>query len=85
MLAICPTGVRLVHLDADLYESTKDCLAYFAPRIPPGGVIVLDDYDAPNCPGVRLAAEEFLAADESSWQTWHPHTEQLVLIRIGSS
>jgi predicted O-methyltransferase YrrM len=73
---------QLVHLDVDLYESTKDCLAYFADRVVPRGVIVLDDYDAPNCPGVRQAAEELLAADDR-WQTWHPHTEQLVMIRLG--
>ena len=72
---------QLVHLDVDLYESTKDCLAYFTGRLAPGGVIVLDDYDAPNCPGVRLAAEEFLSGNDR-WQTWQPHTEQLLLIRM---
>jgi hypothetical protein len=72
---------QLVHLDADLYESTRDCLAYFVDRVVPGGVIVLDDYDAPNCPGVRMAAEELLARDDR-WQSWQPHTEQLILIKL---
>jgi O-methyltransferase len=72
---------QLVHLDVDLYESTRDCLAYFADRVVPRGVIVLDDYDAPNCPGVRRAAEELLATDDR-WQTWHPHTEQLIMTRL---
>ncbi len=71
----------LVHLDVDLLESTRDCLAFFVDRVAVGGVIVLDDYDAPNCPGVRQAAEELLAHD-ARWQTWQPHTEQLVLVKI---
>jgi O-methyltransferase len=72
----------LVHVDVDLYESTLDCLRYFGPRMLAGGVIVLDDYDSPTCPGVRRAAEEFLAAG-GGFQSWHPHTKQLLLVRRG--
>jgi O-methyltransferase len=46
-----------VHLDVDFYESTKACLDWFLPRMNKGGVIVLDDYDWPNCPGVKKALE----------------------------
>jgi hypothetical protein len=69
-----------VHVDVDLYQPVLDCLRYFMPRLPPGGVIVLDDYDAPKCPGIRRAAEEYLA-DADGVQAWNPHTEQLVLIK----
>jgi macrocin-O-methyltransferase TylF-like protien len=72
---------QLVHLDVDLYESTRDCLEYFTGRVARGGVIVLDDYDAPNCPGVRRAAEELLSTDDR-WQWWQPQTEQLLLIKL---
>lgn len=48
-----------VYLDADQYESTKDGLEFFWPRLNPGGVIALDDYKWPNCPGVERALEEF--------------------------
>ncbi len=48
----------LVHLDADLYESTRDALAWFWPRIVPGGTVVLDDVGWERCPGVARALEE---------------------------
>jgi O-methyltransferase len=48
----------LVHLDADLYTSTRDALAWFGARMAPGGAIVLDDWDWPWCPGVRKAVDE---------------------------
>jgi len=49
----------LVHLDADLYESTKSGLEFFWPRMVPGGVIVLDDYGSQHWYGVKRAVEEF--------------------------
>jgi hypothetical protein len=49
----------LVHLDADLYESTKCGLNYFWPRMVSGGIIVLDDYFWPGCPGVLKAVNEY--------------------------
>lgn len=49
----------LLHLDFDYYESTRAALEWFLPRMSPGGVIVFDDVDWPNCPGVRRAIEEF--------------------------
>ncbi len=49
----------LVHLDVDIYSSVYDCLTFFTPRMSPGGIIVLDDYLEPNCPGAKLAADKF--------------------------
>jgi O-methyltransferase len=75
---------RLVHLDVDLYEPMADCLRYFGPRVVPGGVIVVDDYGSPGCPGVDRAAHEFLAAD-GEFKTWTPRVKQLVLERRATS
>jgi O-methyltransferase len=50
---------RLVHLDVDIYKSVKECLEYFETRMVPGGIIILDDYNEPNCPGAKLAADDF--------------------------
>lgn len=47
-----------VHLDADLYESTRAGLEFFLPRMNQGGIIVVDDYDFERCPGVRRAISE---------------------------
>jgi hypothetical protein len=51
----------LAYIDADIYQSTKDALEFFYPRMVPGGIMVFDDYEWPRCPGVKLALEEFLA------------------------
>jgi predicted O-methyltransferase YrrM len=48
----------LVHVDADLYESTRDALEFFWPRLVPGGVMVFDDLGWKNCPGVDKALHE---------------------------
>jgi O-methyltransferase len=47
-----------VHLDVDFYLSTLRALEFLAPRMSPGGVIVLDDWDFDRCPGVRRAVDE---------------------------
>lgn len=49
----------LVHLDADLYASTKAGLEWFWPRIVAGGAILLDDYGWGYCKGVERAVTEF--------------------------
>jgi O-methyltransferase len=48
-----------VNLDVDLYQSTKDCLEFFYPRMNKGGIIMSHDYI--NAAGVRRAFDEFFA------------------------
>jgi hypothetical protein len=50
---------RFVHIDVDIYQPTWDSLAYFYPRLAPGGVLLFDDYGHMTCPGSRLATDEF--------------------------
>ena len=49
----------LVHLDADLLKPTADALAFFYPRMSPGGFIVLHDYGSGAWPGIAQAADAF--------------------------
>jgi O-methyltransferase len=49
-----------VHLDVDLYESTKACLDFFYPRMAQGGIILTHDYAARD-EGVYRAFQEFFA------------------------
>jgi len=70
---------RLVHVDVDLYQPTKDCLEFFYPRLVDGGVIVLDDYGFLTCPGARKAADEFASSVGS--RVLHLPTGQGVLSR----
>ena len=48
-----------VHIDVDIFQSVKDCLEFFYNRTVPGGIIILDDYAFPSCPGAKKAADEF--------------------------
>ena len=51
------TRFCFVHLDVDLYSSTKQCLEYFFPRLVPGGILLSHDYSL--LAGVRQAFTEF--------------------------
>jgi hypothetical protein len=47
-------------------------------------VIVVDDYEAPTCPGVAAAVREYLAgqaAVRDAFHSWRMQAEQLVLVR----
>lgn len=46
-----------VHLDVDIYSSTKQSLEFFYPRLSKGGMLISHDYE--NGPGVRKAFDEF--------------------------
>lgn len=58
--------VALAHLDGDWYASTRTCLERLAPRLVPGGRLIVDDYFAWS--GCRRAVDEYLAA--------HPELER---------
>jgi hypothetical protein len=60
-LSGAPTRFSLVHLDVDIYESTKAGLEFFYPRLVAGGMMVSHDYRSRGCPGVRKAFDEFFA------------------------
>jgi predicted O-methyltransferase YrrM len=68
----------LVHIDVDTYLATLDCLNYFGARLSAGGVMVMDDFNAPNCPGVKKAVTEYLQKNKKI-KTGFVQTEQLIL------
>jgi len=49
-----------VHIDVDLYEPTRDSLAFFYSRMQAGGIILCDDYGFTTCPGATAAFDEYL-------------------------
>jgi predicted O-methyltransferase YrrM len=62
---LCPEGpISLIHVDCDLYSSTKTILERLAHRIVPGTILVFDEYF--NYPGWEVhefkAWQEFCAA-----------------------
>lgn len=53
-------SVSFLHLDCDLYESYKECLGFFYPRLSAGAVVLMDEYTDPKWPGAKKAVDEFL-------------------------
>lgn len=51
---------RLVHIDVDLEEATRESLEFFYPRAVPGALFIFDDHGFHTCPGARKATNEFL-------------------------
>lgn len=50
-----------VHLDVNLYDSYRECLEFFYPRVEAGGIVLFDEYNDPPWPGCNKAVDEFLA------------------------
>jgi hypothetical protein len=53
-----PQSIAVLRLDTDWYESTRHELVHLYPRIPRGGVVIIDDYGYWS--GARKATDEFL-------------------------
>ncbi len=53
--------LSFVHVDANVYEGTRDAVALTLPRLAPGGAMVFDDYNGVLDLGARLAIQEVLA------------------------
>lgn len=56
---LLPSEICFAHIDTDLYQSTIDGLNAVWPKLIDGGVVLIDDYDHPDFPGVTKAVHEF--------------------------
>jgi len=54
-----PDLIAFAFLDGDFYDSILQSLNLVWPRMESGGVIVIDDYQTNNLPGVHRAIEDF--------------------------
>jgi O-methyltransferase len=52
--------LAVLRLDGDMYESTWDALNALAPKVSPGGFVIVDDYLA--VPGCKQAVDDYRAA-----------------------
>ena len=52
-----PDAIALLRLDTDWYDSTAHEMRHLYPRLPPGGVLIVDDYG--EMPGQKQAVDEF--------------------------
>lgn len=53
-----------VYVDMDTYQSTKDAITFFWPRLVSGGKMFFDDWEWPACAGVERAIREVFKDDQ---------------------
>lgn len=71
----------VVHIDADQYRSVREGIAFFFPRLVKNGVIVFDDFNNPDCPGVERAISEWLSICDKGILTIAEKMHQATLTR----
>jgi len=49
--------IAVLRLDGDLYESTMDALVHLEPKVPTGGIVIVDDYG--GWPPCRAAVDDY--------------------------
>lgn len=57
-----------LHLDADIQQSTKECVNFFVPRLNPRGGVFFDDYGSKQCPFVKPLVDDLMASGRF-WMT----------------
>jgi len=62
LAARLPEKIAFLHVDCDLYESTRMVLEECLPRMSPGGLVVFDECRERNWPGATIAIDEVCKA-----------------------
>jgi hypothetical protein len=81
-----PAGIDRIavcNIDVDMYEAVTAALEKTADRIPPGGVILIEDQGhTPNIAGGFLAVRDFLATEQGGrFMSWNLTSGQALLVR----
>ncbi len=61
-----PEQICFAFLDGDYYESILDSFKLVWPKLPKGAVVLVDDYQNPKLPGVKLAVDEWIASHDGA-------------------
>ena len=76
-----PLEISFAYLDSDLYESIKCSLNLIYPNMIKGGIIMIDDYQGNEWPGVKLATDEFFADKEEKMEIVKK-TNKVIFVKI---
>jgi O-methyltransferase len=79
-----PDELHLIHCDLDLRLPTQFVLELAAERLPPGGIVVVDDYGFTTCPGVRRAVDEFAGTSGRDFVVHRLDTGQALFVRTSA-
>jgi O-methyltransferase len=56
-------AIAFANIDVNLFEPTRDSLAFVYPRLATGGIVFFDDYGYKTCPGATEAIDDYLAGE----------------------
>ena len=73
-----PERISLLHVDCDLYSSTRHVLEHALGRVAPGGLVILDEYGEERWPGATVAVDE-VTATTGLRPEWDPTVVRHVL------
>ena len=76
---IPPGPISLCHIDVDVYDSARDIVAWVGERMPPGAVLVFDDYGFSSCIGVTRLVNEI--RENGRWFSIYNLNGHAVLIK----
>lgn len=66
-----PSSIAFAFLDGDFYGSILASLKLVWPRMPAGGVVLIDDYKRETLPGVERAVRDFFQSNTPHLRTEH--------------
>ncbi len=61
---ITESAIRFCHIDVDVYASARDIVTWVWPRLPPGGMIVFDDYGFVTTDGITALVDEMRTGND---------------------
>ena len=82
--SIIEPDLAMIHLDVDVYPTTKFVLETMAHRLVQGGILLVDDYGVTSCPGAKRAVDEFVKTAKG-FSFMHLLTGQALLTRTGQA
>lgn len=59
-----PDRIGFAYVDLDYYAPTLEVLHAIWPKMTKGSVLVMDDYNFPQLPGIKKAVDEFFRSEE---------------------
>ena len=81
--AIKDRQFAFVHIDVALYQSAKDCCAFFYDHMVSGGIMIFDDYGFPGYEfAEKQAVDEFFK--DKPEETLSLRTGQCIAIKLGT-
>ena len=71
-----------VHIDVDVYISTKEVLDFVNNKLVKNGLIIIDDYGFAGCEGATQAVKDFIEANKKSYILIHNINGHAILVKL---